>query len=131
MKIETEELLGDVLNELVAQSSPLTLWQIDCFLESIDSCRRGLYWLAWNCAADVMVDNVSEKPFPDRAAKMKELSGITIETLRMALKAAKELPVFEWANFGLLEVVPDWARKQQSPMLSNLATFRLREPTLI
>ena len=113
VKIETEKLLGGVLNELAKQASPLTLWQIDCFLESINSCRRGLYWLAWNCANDVMADNVHEKPFPDHSAKVKELSGITIETLGTAFKAVKELSVFDRANFGWLEIAPDWVRKQR------------------
>ena len=32
---------------------------------------------------------------------------------RAALMAVKVLPVFERTNFGPIEIIPDWARKQQ------------------
>jgi hypothetical protein len=112
LKAGTEKLLDEALYLMAAQESPPSLWQIAKFLDSIDGCRRGMYRSAWNDSLAVMADNVAEQPFPNPVATAKELAGISLETFGAGLRAIKVLPVFEGPNFGPIEIVSDWVRKQ-------------------
>ena len=122
LKADIEQKLDEVLHEMAAQRTPPTLWQVDCFLESLWDCRRGFYARACNYALDVMATNVADRPFSNRtAAKVKELEGISLVTLRAGLMAVKVLPVFERVNHAPMEIISDWVRKQPE-------RFRLWEP---
>lgn len=112
LKTEIEGLLEGVLVDLVAQRSPTQLWQLNCFLDTLDDCRRGFYRCAWNRTLDVVADDVSEHAFPNNAASARELSGISLEMLRAGLMGIKVLPVSEETDLGRMDNISDWVRKQ-------------------
>lgn len=112
LKTEIEELLDGVLNDLAAQRAPTQLWQLNCFLDSLDDCRRGFYLAAWNRTLDVAADEVSEHAFPDNAASARELSGISLEMLGAGLMGIKVLPVSEETDPGRMDNISDWVRTQ-------------------
>jgi hypothetical protein len=112
LKTEIEDLLDGVLIDLAAQRAPTPLWQLNCFLDSLDDCRRGYYRTAWNRTLDVVADDVSEHAFPNNAASARELSGISLEMLRAGLMGIKVLPVSEVTDSGRMDNISDWVRMQ-------------------